>query len=163
MKEAVAGHIRNGIRLGFGGADSTRIPVAVVHEIIPRENIRNYPNLTAIPHILVDEVVEQPFAATPGDSYGHYGPDKSHLAGFEKICLDFVKTGKKDRLQEYYDRNIFGCEAFEDFLNLQPSATLQEIIKKGNKLKKATSRSFSRKKMHSNRKSYEVPQWNRAK
>jgi glutaconate CoA-transferase, subunit A len=102
-----------------------------VDQIIPKENIRNYPNLTAIPYTVVDEVVEQPFGATPGASYGHYGSDMPHFLEFGKICTEFASTGNRDKLQEYYDRNIFGCETFEDFLNLQPSSTLQEIIRKG--------------------------------
>lgn len=101
-----------------------------VDQIIPNKNTRNYPNLTEIPSPTIDEVVEQPFGATPGACYGYYWFDMSHFLEFRKICDVFGKTGNKDKLQEYYDRNIFGCETFEDFLNLKSSKTLQEIIRK---------------------------------
>jgi len=101
-----------------------------VDQIIPNEKIRAFPNLIDIPSPLVDEVIEQPFGATPGASYGHYWFDMAHFFDFWKICDDFCHTGNKDRLQDYYDRNILGCETFEDFLNLKFPETLQEIIRK---------------------------------
>ncbi len=101
-----------------------------VDQIIPNEKIRAFPNVTDIPSLLVDELVEQPFGATPGASYGHYWFDMSHYFDFWNMCDDFYRTGNKDRLQDYYDRNIMGCETFEDFLSLKSPETLQEIIRK---------------------------------
>ncbi|MDR3542761.1 MAG: hypothetical protein P4L69_17630 [Desulfosporosinus sp.] len=101
-----------------------------VDQILPQEHICGYAGLTEISSDDIDEVVEQPFGATPGACRGHYGFDIAHLLEFRTLCEEFRKSGNTDRLQKYYDRNIFGCETFEDFLNLQSSHSLQEIIRK---------------------------------
>jgi glutaconate CoA-transferase subunit A len=101
-----------------------------VDQVLPKENIETFSGLTEISSDDIDEVVEQSFGAMPGACHGHYWFDVRHLDEFRKICGEFRKTGDKEGLQKYYDRNIFGCETFEDFLNLQSSRTLQEIIRK---------------------------------
>ena len=90
--------------------------IVTTEKIIPSENIRTYPNLTEIPYACVDALVEQPFGAYPGASYGYYWFDMDHIKKFRSICDDFRKTGKKDELKKYYDEYIFSCETFDDFL-----------------------------------------------
>lgn len=90
--------------------------IVTAERIIPNENIRTYPNLTEIPYAAVDCLVDQPFGAYPGASYGFYWFDMDHIKMFRSLCDDFRKTGKKDKLQKYYDEYIFGCETFDDFL-----------------------------------------------
>ena len=101
-----------------------------VDQVLPKENIFSFSDLSEISFEDVDEVVEQPFGATPGACQGHYWFDVPHLLEFRSICKEFTRTGDTQRLQKYYDRNIFGCETFEDFLNLQSSRALREIIRK---------------------------------
>jgi len=91
--------------------------IVTAERIIPNENIRTYPNLTEIPYATVDALVEQPYGAYPGASYGFYWFDMDHIKMFRGICDEFRKTGKKDGLKKYYDEYIFGCETFDDFLS----------------------------------------------
>jgi len=35
---------------------------------------------------------------------------------FRDICEEFRLTGKKEKLEENYDKYIFSCETFDDFL-----------------------------------------------
>lgn len=98
-------------------------------QIIPDGNIRSYPNLTEIPYVVVDAVVEQPFGATPGACYGYYWFDMPYFLKFKKICDEFRKTGNKDKLRAYYDEYIFGCETFDVFLEKKPYKLLKDLIK----------------------------------
>ncbi len=91
--------------------------IVTTERIIPNENIRTYPNLTEIPYASVDALVEQPYGAYPGASYGFYWFDMDHIKMFRGICDEFRKTGNKDGLKKYYDEYIFGCETFDDFLS----------------------------------------------
>ncbi len=91
--------------------------IVTTEKIIPNENIRTYPNLTEIPYAAVDALVEQPYGAYPGASYGSYWFDMEHILKFRSICDEFRKTGKKDALKKYYDEYIFGCETYDDFLD----------------------------------------------
>ncbi len=101
--------------------------IVTAEEIIPNENIRNYPNMTEIPYPAVDAVIKQPFGSFPGASYGHYWFDMAHIAMFRSICEEFRKTGNKDKLKRYYDEYIFGCETYDDFLSKLPYKKLREI------------------------------------
>jgi glutaconate CoA-transferase subunit A len=101
--------------------------IITAEQIIPNENIRNYPNLTEIPYVVVDAVVEQPFGATPGACYGYYWFDMPYFLEFRSICDEFRKTGNKDKLQAYYDEYIFGCEIFDDFLAKKPYKVMKDL------------------------------------
>jgi len=101
--------------------------IVTTEKIIPNENIRNYPNLTEIPYVAVDTLIEQPFGAYPGASYGFHWFDMDHIKKFRSVCDEFRKTGKKDELKKYYDEYIFGCETYDDFLNKIPYKTLQKL------------------------------------
>ena len=103
------------------------ITMAAAHSIIPNENIRTYPNLTEIPYAAVDALIEQPYAAYPGASYGFHWFDMDHIKMFRSICDEFRKTGKKDGLKKYYDEYIFGCETYDDFLEKISFKTLRKL------------------------------------
>ena len=104
--------------------------IMTCEQVIPGDSIRHYPNLTEIPFPVVDAVVEQPFGATPGACYGYYWFDMPHFLEFRSICDDFRKSGNKDKLQAYYDKYIFGCETFDDFLAQKPYPVLKELRQK---------------------------------
>lgn len=90
--------------------------IMTTEKLIPTETIRRYPNLTEIPYLVTDALVEQPFGAYPGACYGYYWFDMDHFRMYRSICEDFRKTGNKDALKRYFDYYIFGCETFDDFL-----------------------------------------------
>ncbi len=98
-----------------------------VEQVIPTESIRQYPNLTEIPYVVVDAVVEQPLGAYPGAVYGYNWFDMPEMLAFRKVCDDFRKTGNKDGLKEYFDKYVYGCETFDDYLATRPYKTIKEL------------------------------------
>ncbi|MBN1930739.1 MAG: CoA transferase subunit A [Desulfobacterales bacterium] len=101
--------------------------IVTTEQIIPSESIRQYPNLTEIPYAVVDALVEQPFGSYPGACYGYYWFDMPEFLQFRSICDEFRKTGEKGKLQEFYDKYIFGCETFDDFLATRPYKKIKEL------------------------------------
>jgi len=112
------------------------IAMAAAHTIVSTEvildnmAIRRYPNLTEIPYPVVDAVCEQQFGSYPGAVYGMYWFDMEHFLKFRTICDEFRKTGNKDKLKEYYDNYIFGCDTYDDFIaKIVPHKKLIELRK----------------------------------
>lgn len=101
--------------------------IVTTEKIISNENIRTYPNLTEIPYVAVDSVIEQQFGAYPGVSYGYYWFDMEHIQMFRSVSDEFRKSGNIDPLKKYYDEYIFGCETFNDFLKKIPEKTLKRL------------------------------------
>jgi len=101
--------------------------IVTAETIIPEESIRNYPNLTEIPHPAVDAVIEQSFGSYPGACYGFYWFDMDHIKMFRAAGEEFRKTGDKTKLKQYYDEYIFGCESFDEFLDKISYKTLKKI------------------------------------
>lgn len=101
--------------------------IVTVEQIIDRESIQNYVNLTKIPSHVVDAVIDQPFGATPGACYGNYGFDMAEFDEFSAICEEFCKTGNKEKLRSYYNKSIFDVENFDDFLEQKPYPVLQKL------------------------------------
>lgn len=101
--------------------------IITTEHIIPSSSIRNFPNLTEIPYPVVDAVVHQPFGATPGACYGNYWFDMAHILKFREICEEFRKTGKTEKLRDFYDRHIFDVDDFEEFLEQKPYPILKEL------------------------------------
>jgi glutaconate CoA-transferase, subunit A len=108
-------------------AQAATASIVTTEQIIPNENIRNYPNLTEIPYPVVDAVIEQPFGSTPGACYGYYWFDMPHFQEFRSVCDEFRKTGNKDKLKAYYDQHIFGVDDFDGFLAQKPYKLLKEL------------------------------------
>lgn len=90
--------------------------IVTTEKIISTDQIRTYPNLTEIPFVAVDALVEQPHASYPGAHYGNYWFDMDHIKMFRTAGDEFRKTGDKTALQKYYDEYIFGVECFDEFL-----------------------------------------------
>lgn len=107
------------------------IALASTHTIITTEKmiagkaIRQFPNLTEIPFPAVDAAVHQPYGGYPGAVYGFYWFDIAHIRKFREACEEFRKTGKKDKLEEYYNEYIFECEDHEDFMRKIPKRDLE--------------------------------------
>jgi glutaconate CoA-transferase subunit A len=116
-------------------AACTEIAMASAHcivtaeNVIPNENIRVYPNLTEIPYLAVDALIEQPYGAYPGLCYGSYWYDMEHKNIFRSASEEYRKTGDDKALRKYYDEYIFGCATFDDLLAKIPKGRLDEIHK----------------------------------
>ena len=101
--------------------------VVTAEQIISNESIRAYPNLTEIPYLVVDALIEQAFGAYPGLCYGHYWFDMAHIRLFRSASDAFQRSGNSDPLKKYYADYIFGCETFDDFLKKIPPETLAKV------------------------------------
>lgn len=108
-------------------AQAANHTIMTVEQVIPSESIRRYPNLTEIPYVCVDAVVEQPFGAYPGAVYGYHWFDMQEILEFRKTCDEFRKTGSKDAMKAYFDKYIFGCETYDDYLATRPYKKMKEL------------------------------------
>ena len=46
---------------------------------------------------------------------------------FRDICEEFRATGRKNKLEEYYNKYIFSCETFDDSLSKMPYKQLSKV------------------------------------
>jgi len=94
--------------------------IVTAEDIIAEDSIRKYPNLTETPFAAVDAVIHQPYGGYPGAVYGFYWFDQEHKEMFRDRGEEFRLTGKKSKLEEYYNKYIFDCKAFDEFLDKIP-------------------------------------------
>ncbi|MEA3442511.1 MAG: CoA transferase [Chloroflexota bacterium] len=100
--------------------------IVTAEKIIPSADMRRYPNLTEIPYVAVDAVVNQSYGGHPGLVYGSYWFEEKHRTMFRNIAEEFRVTGKKDKLKEYYDKYIFSCETFDDYIGKLPQQDIRK-------------------------------------
>ena len=62
--------------------------IVVVEEVVDGDTIRRDPNRTVIPGVVVDAVVEQPFACHPSFAQGYYDRDNAFYLAWDKIARD---------------------------------------------------------------------------
>jgi acyl CoA:acetate/3-ketoacid CoA transferase alpha subunit len=81
-------------------------------EIIPIEEIRKYPDQTAIPYFLVDAVVHAPYGSHPGEMAYLYGRDEPGI----KEWVEMSKTA--EGAQEYLKKYIHDLKGHNEYLEL---------------------------------------------
>ncbi len=57
--------------------------IVTVEKIVPHEEILRRPNLTYIPHLWVEAIVEAPFGAHPLSCDGYYDEDAAHMEYYQ--------------------------------------------------------------------------------
>ena len=62
--------------------------IVVVEEVVDESVIRRDPNRTVIPGIVVDAVVEEPFACHPSFAQGYYDRDNAFYLAWDRIAKD---------------------------------------------------------------------------
>jgi glutaconate CoA-transferase, subunit A len=62
--------------------------IVVVEEVVQESVIRRDPNRTVIPSVVVDAVVEQPFACHPSFTQGYYDRDNAFYLAWDTIARD---------------------------------------------------------------------------
>lgn len=82
-------------------AKAARTVIVTVEEIIPTEEFRRHPELTTLPHFLVDAVVEAPRGAFPTSCFNYYDVDYEHVR-------EYMRYAQDNRFHEYLDRYVFG-------------------------------------------------------
>jgi acyl CoA:acetate/3-ketoacid CoA transferase alpha subunit len=95
--------------------------IATVEEIVEPECIRQAPELTLLPSMIVDAVVEVPFGSHPSGMYQQYDYDHEHMKSY------FELSRSQEGVQEYFDQWIFGPEDHWDYLEKVGIARLFEL------------------------------------
>ena len=95
--------------------------IVFVEEIISNEEIRQHPDMTMIPGLYVDYVVELPFGSWPMQVFGIYDYDLAHLQYYVQEC----KT--EEGWQKYLDEWILGVENHEGLLKKIGEKRLKEL------------------------------------
>ena len=62
--------------------------IVVVEEVVDAATIRKDPNRTVIPGVIVDAVVEEPYACHPSFAQGYYDRDNAFYLEWDKIARD---------------------------------------------------------------------------
>ena len=91
-------------------------------EIVPTEEIRKYPDRTAIPYFLVDAVIHAPFGSYPGEMAYLYGRDEAGI----KEWVEMSRTA--EGAKEYLDRYVHGPRNHAEYLELIGEKRLQECV-----------------------------------
>ena len=86
--------------------------VITTEKIIPHEDITDHPDRTAIPHFLVDAVVESPYGSHPGNMPDLYYSDEAHMAEWLRL------SRSEEGVQEYMDKYVFGVENQAEYIEL---------------------------------------------
>jgi glutaconate CoA-transferase, subunit A len=93
-------------------AAAARTVIVSAEEVVAPERIQERPDLTAIPHFLVDAVVEAPMGAFPHECYGRYEADFAHFDEY----TDAIRQGGTGAVAAYLDRHVRGQPDFAGFL-----------------------------------------------
>ena len=73
-------------------AFAARKVVVIVEEIVDEAIIRNDPNRTLIPGLVVDAIVHEPYGAHPSYVQGYYDRDNAFYLAWDKISRDQAAT-----------------------------------------------------------------------
>ena len=91
-------------------------------EIVPTDEIRRYPDRTAIPYYLVDAVVHAPFGSHPGEMAYMYGRDEPAL----REWVESFKTEEGTRT--YLDKYVHNLKNHQEYLDLIGQERLTQLV-----------------------------------
>ena len=91
-------------------------------EIVPTDEIRKYPDRTAIPYYLVDAVVHAPFGSHPGEMAYLYGRDEPAL----REWVEAFKTEAGTRA--YLDKYVHHLKNHQEYLDLIGHERLTQLV-----------------------------------
>jgi glutaconate CoA-transferase subunit A len=78
--------------------------IVVVEEVVEGATIRKDPNRTVIPSVIVDAVVEEPFACHPSFAQGYYDRDNAFYLAWDEIARDAAS------LEAWLQEWVYGLE-----------------------------------------------------
>jgi glutaconate CoA-transferase subunit A len=84
--------------------------IVVVEELVEESVIRADPNRTVIPGLIVDAVVEEPFACHPSYSQGYYDRDNRFYLDWDPIARD------PETLEAWLKEWVYGLESHRDYV-----------------------------------------------
>jgi len=88
--------------------------IVVVEELVDEQLIRSDPNRTAIPGMVVDAVVVEPWGAHPSYAQGYYDRDNDFYVAWEDV------SRSPERLARYLDEFVYGVPDRAEYLKKQP-------------------------------------------
>lgn len=92
--------------------------IVTVERVVDNDFIKRYSHFVRVPSYLVRAVYPAPFGSHPA-SMSNYGLE-SEVTGYEvdrDFCIDLrEKSGDPEKLQEWMDEWILGCEDHEEYL-----------------------------------------------
>ena len=105
--------------------------IITAERIIPTEEFRRHPELTAIPYWLVDAVCLVPGGSYPAEMPFEYTSDETHMA-------DWVAAeATEESLQAFLDRFIYNTPDFDAYLALNGGANRLAELRAAEPLKRA--------------------------
>ncbi|MBN1945612.1 MAG: CoA transferase subunit A [Bradymonadales bacterium] len=87
--------------------------IITAERLLPAEEIRRDPSLTAIPYYLVDAVCEVPYGSYPGCMPYEYFSDEPHLREWLEAEED------PERLRAFLERTIYSVSDFSEYIERQ--------------------------------------------
>jgi glutaconate CoA-transferase, subunit A len=84
--------------------------IITCERLIPHDEFRRDPHLTAIPFFCVEAVCEVPFGSYPGNMPGEYFSDEAHLRTWLTVEKDL------DSFRRFLDEHLFGVPDFGSYL-----------------------------------------------
>ena len=96
--------------------------IVSTEEIVSTNEIRKYPDRTAIPYYLVDAVVHAPYGSHPGEMAYLYGRDEPGIQ--EWVEMSKTAEGAK----AYLDKYVYGLDTHDDYLALIGEQRLQKCV-----------------------------------
>jgi len=102
-------------------AAAARRVILTTEEIVPTDEIVATSDRTAIPHFLVDAVVEVPFGSFPHECYGRYEAWFEHFDAYQAA----VDADGEDGARAYVERYVDEPGSFQGFLDLVGDETLR--------------------------------------
>jgi glutaconate CoA-transferase subunit A len=94
-------------------AAAAQTVIVTAEEIVGSEAFSRHPDRTALPHFLVDAVVEVPFGSFPHECYGLYEADFEHFQEY----VTLVGEGGNEGVQEYLATYVDDAGSFQGFLD----------------------------------------------
>ena len=109
---------------GFGAemARAAKRVILSAEEIIPTEQIRQYPDRTLIPYYLVDAVVHAPYGSHPGEMAYLYGRDEPGI----REWVEASKTA--EGAQAYLGKYVYGLKNHQAYLELIGEGRLADCV-----------------------------------
>jgi glutaconate CoA-transferase, subunit A len=95
--------------------------IVVVEELVGADVIRRDPNRTVIPGVIVDAVVEEPFACHPSFAQGYYDRDNAFYLEWDRIARD------PTTLDAWLEEWVFGLERHADYVEKMGAAHWERL------------------------------------
>ena len=84
--------------------------ILVVEELVEATTIRKDPNRTVIPGVIVDAVVEEPFACHPSFAQGYYDRDNTFYLDWDRIARE------AETLEAWLHDWVYGLETHAEYV-----------------------------------------------